>query len=70
MFTDPSTVPGVAPLQIGEDVPLDRLTGVVMAARGVKKVNWTSPANDQAVAVDGLAVLGSLTLTTTEATEA
>jgi uncharacterized phage protein gp47/JayE len=70
MFTDPSTVPGVAPLQIGEDLPLDRLTAVVMAASGVKRVVWTSPVQDVAVPDDGLAVLADLSLTATEAAEA
>ncbi|AMK10843.1 putative phage protein gp47/JayE [Pseudodesulfovibrio indicus] len=69
IFTDPATVAGVIPLQIGEDVPLDRLTGVVMAVEGVKRVNWTSPVADQVVADDGLAVLESLAFTTVEAGE-
>jgi phage-related baseplate assembly protein len=70
MFTDPSTVPGVAPLQIGEDLPLDRLTAVVMATSGVKRVAWSSPVQDVAVPDDGLAVLAGLNLTATEAAEA
>jgi uncharacterized phage protein gp47/JayE len=67
LFTDPTTVAGIKPLQIGEDVPLDRLTAAVMAVDGVKRVNWTSPADDQTVPEDGLAVLQTLMLTTTEA---
>jgi uncharacterized phage protein gp47/JayE len=70
MFTDPSTVPGVVPLQIGEDLPLDRLTAVVMAASGVKRVDWIGPAQDVAVPEHGLAVLAGLDLTATEADEA
>jgi len=70
MFTDPSTVPGVAPLQIGEDLPLDRLTAVAMVASGVKRVDWTGPAQDVAVPEHGLAVLAGLDLTASEADEA
>jgi uncharacterized phage protein gp47/JayE len=69
LFTDPANVPGINPLQIGEDVPLDRLTAAVMAVDGVKRVEWTAPAADVVVPEDGLATLGSLTLTTTEAGE-
>jgi len=69
LFTDPSTVPGISPLQIGEDVPRDRLTAAVMAVSGVKRVEWTGPANDVAVPEDGLATLEALTLNTSEAGE-
>jgi uncharacterized phage protein gp47/JayE len=69
LFTDPSTVPGISPLQIGEDVPRDRLTAAVMAVRGIKRVEWIGPASDVAVPEDGLATLESLTLETSEAEE-
>jgi phage-related baseplate assembly protein len=69
LFTDPSTVPGISPLQIGEDVPRDRLTAAVMAVSGVKRVEWTSPASDVTVPEDGLATLEALTLDTSEAEE-
>jgi len=70
LFTDPSTAAGVSPLQIGEDLTLDRLVATVMAVAGVKSISWTSPAADVAVDADELAVLSSLTITTTWATEA
>ena len=70
IFTDPSTVTGISPIQIGEDLTMDRLIAAVMAVSGVKKINWTSPAADVAVAADGLAVLNSLALTTAWASEA
>jgi len=69
LFTDPATVTGIEPLQIGEDVTLDRLTAAVMAVPGVKKVTWTSPANDLTIPTDGLAVLEALNLTASEASE-
>lgn len=69
MFKDPSTVFGVKPLQIGDDVPLDLLISVIKPVTGVKKINWTSPAEDVAVSSGGLATLESLILTATEATE-
>ncbi|WP_338669785.1 baseplate J/gp47 family protein [Pseudodesulfovibrio methanolicus] len=69
LFTDPATVKGITPLQIGEDVTMDRLTAAVMAVPGVKKVDWASPVGDVAVAADALATLESLTLTAAEASE-
>lgn len=62
LFTDPTTVSGISPLQIGEDLALDRLTAAVMAVSGVKRVEWTSPAADVVVPDDGLAILQSLAL--------
>jgi uncharacterized phage protein gp47/JayE len=62
LFTDPTTVSGISPLQIGEDLALDRLTAAVMAVPGVKRVEWTSPAADVVVPDDGLAILQSLAL--------
>lgn len=69
LFTDPTTVQGIEPLQIGEDLTRDRLVAAIMAVRGIKRVNWTSPAGDVAVPEDGLAVLGELAITTVQATE-
>lgn len=65
LFTDPSTVSGVDPVQIGQDVPLDLLTATVMAVGGVKRVAWSSPMSNTVVAEDGLAVLASLALSVT-----
>jgi uncharacterized phage protein gp47/JayE len=70
IFTDPATVTGISPIQIGEDLTMDRLIAAVMAVSGVKKINWTSPAADVVAAEDGLAVLNSLALTTVWASEA
>lgn len=69
LFADVSDFSDVIPLQIGEDLPLDRLTHTVMAVPGVKRVTWTQPAADCSVSRAGLAVLDSLTLTTSTATE-
>ncbi len=62
LFEDPSDVAGITALQIGEDLPRDRLVAALMAVAGVKRVVWTSPAGDVAVPGDGLAVLNSLSL--------
>ncbi len=69
LFLDPSPVPGIEALQIGQDLTLDLLRATIMAVTGVKCINWTSPALDIAVSNDGLARLESLTLTTTWASE-
>ncbi len=63
LFTDPSPVPGVSPLQIGQDVPRDLLVATLMAVPGVKKVLWNSPATDVAVPANGLAVLADVQIT-------
>jgi len=70
LFTDPTDVTKISPLQIGEDLTLDRLTGTVMYVDGIKSVTWTSPIADVAVIADGLAVLASLALTSSTAEEA
>ncbi|MDK2955423.1 MAG: hypothetical protein PWQ57_919 [Desulfovibrionales bacterium] len=70
VFEDPNEVDGVEPLQIGEDLTLDRLAYVIMAVNGVKRINWTNPTADVEVAADALAVLSSITLTTAWAEEA
>lgn len=57
-----TAITGVAPLGIGGDPTLDRLTWAMMLT-GVKKVNLTSPAVEEVVAADGLAVLQSIALT-------
>lgn len=69
LFTDPTRVKGVNPLQIGEDVPLDTLTATAKLERSVKKITWISPAQDVEVPRDGLAVLSSLVLTAKMASE-
>ena len=69
LFTDPTKVDGVDPLQVGDDLTLDRLRGVIMAVPGVKEINWTSPTENVVVGASGLATLGNLTLTSSEATE-
>lgn len=69
LFTDPTTVSGIDPLQIGEDLTLDRLVSTIMAVSGVKSINWISPTADIDVAADGLAVLESLIITTKWADE-
>lgn len=70
LFTDPSKVSGVTPLQIGDDLTLDRLTALAMAVDGVKRVTWAAPTEDVAVDADGLAVLESMILTSSTADEA
>ena len=69
IFTDPETVSDVTPIQVGEDLTLDRLTHVIMAVSGIKRINWTAPAADVTVEKDGLAVLGTLSLSTAWASE-
>lgn len=69
LFEDPSSVSDVMPLQICEDLPMDRLVSVIMAVSGIKKINWTSPTADIQVNDDELAVLNSLNITSVWATE-
>lgn len=69
LFLDPSPVPDISPLQIGQDVTMDLLVSVIMAIDGVKKINWTSPVADTQVDDDELAVLASITLTSVWASE-
>ncbi len=59
---------GIDPLSVGYDATLDRIKAVMMLS-GVKKITLTSPLADVAVPIDGLAVLNSLTLTTSWTTE-
>ncbi len=69
LFTDPTIVEAVDPLQVGDDLTLDRLRGVIMAVKGVKSINWTTPVEDVVVSASGLATLGTLTVTSVEAAE-
>lgn len=69
LFADVSEFADVVPLQIGEDLTLDRLTHTVMAVPGVKRVLWNAPAADLNVNRAGLAVLAKLTLETRTAAE-
>ncbi len=70
LFTDPSTVDDIEPLEIGQDLTLDRLIHECLSVSGVKKVNWYSPTADIEVAADGLALLDSLTVETAKAEQA
>ncbi|WP_415714380.1 baseplate J/gp47 family protein [Maridesulfovibrio sp.] len=64
LFTDPTTVQGIDPLQIGEDLTMDRLVSTIMAVPGVKSINWETPIADTLLAADALAVLEELAFTT------
>lgn len=68
LFTDPTAVVGITPLQIGEDLTKDRLVAAIMAVPGIKQITWSGTA-DFPVMQDGLAVLTSITLTATVASE-
>ncbi|KAF1073420.1 baseplate J/gp47 family protein [Halodesulfovibrio sp. MK-HDV] len=68
LFTDPTKVVGITPLQIGEDLTKDRLVAAMMAVSGIKKITWNGTA-DFPVMQDGLAVLSSISLTATVASE-
>lgn len=64
LFLDPSPIAGIAPLEIGEDLTLDRLVSEIMAAGPeIKRINRVSPENDVEVGPDALVVLNSLALT-------
>lgn len=69
LFLDPSPVPDIAPLQIGQDLTLDLLIAIIMAVDGVKRISWSSPTADVTVEEDGLAVLAGITLSTAWAGE-
>lgn len=65
LFEDPTDYPGVTPLQIGQDLTLDRLTSEAMAGAGYhlcQRIDWDQPMTDVSVPDDGLAILESLTL--------
>lgn len=71
LFAETSPLADVAALRIGQDLTWDLLTHTVMAVPGVKRVTWTSPAQDVlAVPADGVARLESLHLRTVAAQEA
>lgn len=69
LFTDPSPIDGIKPLSIGNDLTMDRLAVVIMAVDGIKKINWNSPTSDTQVDEDKMAVLVSINLTTSIASE-
>lgn len=56
-------VDGIAALRIGEDLLRARLVAIVMARQHVVNVDVASPAADVAIPVDGLATLGTLSIT-------
>ncbi|MDH3975539.1 MAG: baseplate J/gp47 family protein [Deltaproteobacteria bacterium] len=58
----------ITPLDIGDDLPLDRIT-VCGMIDGVKKVNITAPVADTSIAANEVATLNSLTVTAVWATE-
>nr|DAD87068.1 MAG TPA: Baseplate J like protein [Myoviridae sp. ctWaE18] len=71
LFAETSPLADVTALQIGQDLTLDLLTHTVMAVAGVKRVTWTSPAQDVLVVpADGVARLESLALRAVRAEEA
>ncbi len=70
LFAETSPIAEVKALSIGQDLTLDLLTHTVMAVPGVKRVEWTSPAETVIqVPADGVARLESLVLSTTVANE-
>lgn len=70
LFAETSPIAEVKALSIGQDLTLDLLTHTVMAVPGVKRVEWTSPAETVVqVPADGVARLESLVLSTTVANE-
>lgn len=70
LFAETSPLADVDALQIGQDVTLDLLTHLVMAIPGVKRVRWTSPTADVAIAADAVARLEALAITCAQADEA
>jgi len=70
MFTDPGVLANVAPIEIGEDLTMDRITHVIMAVAGIKKINFVSPVEDIQVPDNGLAVLESQNISFVWADEA
>lgn len=68
LFQDPAVLDDVTPIEIGEDLTLDRLTHLCMAISGVKKINWAMNV-DISVPEAGLAVLETINLTYTWASE-
>ena len=62
----PALFAGVgATFGIGVDVIRDRITSGLITLPGVKRVLWATPENDLVIPYDGLAVLTSLSVTTT-----
>lgn len=68
LFTDPTAVKGIKPLQIGEDLTQDRLVAAIMSIPGIKQISWHG-ATSFTVMQDGLAVLSSLSLAAITASE-
>lgn len=69
LFAETSKHSDITPVKIGQDVPLDLLTKVVMGVAGVKAVDWNSPAQDVAVPKSGLALLIDAVFTTYQEAE-
>jgi phage-related baseplate assembly protein len=57
-------------MQIGDDLTRDRLTHVLMAVSGVKRLRIIQPATDVTIPHDGLATLTSVSVATEWAEEA
>ena len=69
LFLGSTSIQGIEPIGMGEDLTMDRLVSAIMAVPGIKKINWTSPTGDTQVDNDELAVLLSLNITYIWATE-
>ncbi len=70
LFDSTAPVAGITPMEIGQDAPIDLLKWPMMGVSGVKRITFTSPAGDTEVPADGLAVLQSIELSYTMASEA
>lgn len=69
LFAEVSKYADITPLKIGQDVPLDLLTAVVMGVSGVKSVDWNTPTEDVVVSKSGLAMLLETAFTTHQEAE-
>ena len=69
LFAEVSKHSDITPVKIGQDVPLDLLTKVVMGVQGVKSVTWNSPSGDLVVPKSGLAILIEAIFTTYQEAE-
>jgi len=63
LFLDPSPIPDIDPMKIGDDFNLARGVAELMAIKGVVNFNWYSPQADVPVSDNALAVLSGLSLT-------
>lgn len=70
MFSNPPVLADVAPVLVGEDIPVDRLILVIMAVSGVKEIRFSSPGETVVVPEDGLAVLSGVSFAYLWANEA